>query len=1472
MALRDLEAFVRQRAGVFDPGLDVTPGSPFDTQVVQPLLQRVGTDPFTIDLSTFLYERMNQAFPELATSEGDALTDLLIKPVTLLWDPIVREIIRVKQGQSFRDASQLTTDEAEALGANVFSNREVGQLSRGPARIFFAQPQNISVTPVNFVSSRSGLHYFPTETQSIRTEEMLVNIADDGTYYFDINVIAEAAGTEYNIDPNSLVSIANIPSAVRVTNLRRFTLGENDEDAQTFVSRAGGELTERSLVTLRGISAQLTKAFPELRRLNVVGFNDPEMQRDVLEGGGLGQILVAGVTGAVDDDGEGQAHSRRFIVQLTDADFVAAATVGEVTSYVLTVFGAFDDGSFVKDLHVESIPPNTMTTSGVVLQEQVLVLGSINLSWMLRRRELTLSKIPGGIIFPQGPNGTVTVPDGEVHIGGATDIHVSGSSFDQATLVLDDIADNTPELTGADAVVVQPGSAKIFNLGSHVLGTDYLVTDPIFLTFKNAARLGFTFQVADGVNAGSYRVVAVTQITGSATTILTDPQPATLDATTKHWKFLDSIDVELKDPRETLAAGDDLKTVQGSAIITTASGTDFSALSVQQGYVARVLDGPNAGDYTVASVPTPTQIRLTAPFGSTNSNLRYEVFRPNLAGAMQMPLIRVTKLELLDSSSQPLGTTIPYAKPIDIQSRAFQNPARGIKLDVRDARLGIVSIPVGVESAGSITVVPKSAINDGETFTIDDGVSSPVIFEYDVNGDGVIPGHVLIDISSVTTSTQVQLLTIDAINGVGSTLRITATATGAAGIDLLNQVPGTAGNQTITTTVANPSFVVAGMTGGLDGVYGVTTGDTLFLSFVGLEGTPPAGVSVVFSGGPLSLAAVISQVSTAIFGATSVPNGAIQVGLDRFGIRPLRGGGVIFGGTALIKLFGAVEVISSWDIRSLEVDDLGGWSHLTPALDLESGIDVVQVLDGQQVGFYPGPYFTPGTALAIHNFNLSPAIGSPRFAPEVNVHLQVGARSLGSVRCFFLEPTSIEFDQDSRFSVETENGVLRFLPDPSLTSTRIPAPPDTAKPNDGAAAGGGTAFTSASQDFVVSGIRAGDHLNIQFIPIEGSVLSGTVSDPVAIVGLTFIYSIDNQPDRILTFIRDDLSLAPTQVTKNGVVSQINAAVGRSVVILDSNKLKFSTDVSLVVRKAGTANTLLLGQRFGLPVVARYDFAQADQSNDSPHQGTYPIASVAAQVLTLAAALPTSGDFTDPVQNQVYTVERLGVQRIGTTAMALNTVEPELFYFDVELVSEGTGDHYNIDASLQLTVTGFRGDGYFLTTDDEDLSFSTAERPRLVLSPTILENGVSDDPSNATQLSGHNIQVSYDRSQLTEDVNNFITSETERVVNESPLGRHLIPHFVRFSLRYTSGSTEDLVTQDLAAYVTDNPPNEAIESSDIQKIVSNRGATSIENPIDLIAIVHNPDRTVYAARSQNALTTGRLSAFVPDVLDVKRNTA
>lgn len=1325
MATFDLQVYIQERLRAFDESMDVAPGSPVDTQVIQPMLRRLGTDPFTVDLAVFLSDRLKQAFPEMATDEGDAITDLLIKPALLLWDPIVREIFRIRSCQSFKDPQALTTDEADALGANLFSDRERGDFARGSGRLYFAQARQVSVTPVNFFTSRSGLHFFPDGQQNITVNEMLLNISGS-LYYFDVNLIAESAGTAYNIEANELINVANLEGTVQVKNLRRFRSGQDEETASEYIDRAQQELTERSMVTLRGLGARIPKAFPEVTRLAAVGFGDPEMQRDVLTGGGLGSIVGAGLAGTTVLDLENKALTRRFHILDSGVDLNSLMDTDALSSYVLTVFNAFTETPVVRDLAVLRLVDSTT----IDVAEQVMQPFGTGKSWMLRKKELTLSGIPGGILFPDSSAGTVSIPEGEVHVGGHYDVSVRGSDFDTATLVLENISDASPAVSGKLLTFTAAATATLTDL---VLGTSYAVGDTTYNALADAKKYGFTLQVLTGVNAGNYRVLEVVQSTGISPVLTLDTGTPVVPGTYK-WRLVDVIDIDLVEPKDTRVSGGDLQSVQNQDVLSTAGSTDLMALGVSVEDTLRIENGADASDYVVKGLPAFNAVQVDRVLTATAGDLKYTIFKANTAGGVQRPFVRVTKLELLDTSGQPVGSVVPYAHPIDIQSRSFENPGRGVKLDVTDGRLGILTSkqPVGGFAVGGQTL----------------------IFHFSTYSD----------------------------------------------------------------------------------------------------------LTVTFSSGNKTYAQLVSEVNAAAMfhiGITAVLATPVFDGdAYRVGIVPVSPLVRVSGGTAMPGLFGSTEERSTRDIQSDSLP-VGGWSAVTPSID-QDDLDVVQVLDGLQIGYYGDLYVGASASSPLRSGSVSSSNALPAFAPEVGRHIQVGARSIGSVRCYFLEPTSIEFGRYAFFSVTLDDGsVVRFYPDPTLDFAKLPAYPSTSLIKDGSSTAASTTFTSASQDFVLSSVVEGDLLDIKYVPIIGGAALGTSTiTSVAVANKQFVLSIDGRADQVITFANDSTSIASTHVTRDGVVSQINSATGRSIAKLNSvYHLELEGDTSIIVRgsSASTSANSILG------------FGTADVNNRARNVGTYTVVATSANELEVKPPLAVTE------AREAFSIRRPGTQRVCSTQMSAQTAMAGLYYCDVELVSEGTGDIFNIDSGMQLTATGYRSDGYYLTTDDSNLTFSTVEQLSLHVSRSILEVGVADDPANATQLTGQNLELTYDRSTLVADVQNFATSETERVVCSNPLSRHLVPHFVRFDFEYVGGSSADLVTSDMVTYIKDLFPQDYLEVGDLTNLAYQRGATGVDNPIDLIAVVHNYDRTVWAQRSQNALNTGRLAAFVADAITVNRRS-
>lgn len=1325
MALQDFETFIQERLRSYDGTLDLTSGSPIDVQVIQPLLRRIGTDPFTVDAATFIVERLGQEFPDLAYSDGDAVSDLLTKPALLLWDPIIREIQRVKNSLSFKTPETLTTEEADALGANIFATRRTGAYAYGKARMYFTQPQSITVNSSNFFTTSEGLHFFPSTIQSISASEMQMNTESD-LFYFDVDLIAEGAGDAYNIEPSKLVTVANISSAVRVTNKARFTSGVPEEDAFSFIGRVDQELSEKSLVTVKGIAAQLSRSFPDLTRMNVVGFQDPEMQRDILSGGSLGPMLGFGADARTAPDGEYRGVTRR--VRCPSADFFSLiGPAGPVTGYTITLFDMFLTAPVARDLPVTRVIDMTTLEVG----EQVLAQGSLDKAWCLRKLELNISGIPGGILYPQTASGAVTVTPDTVHIGGCSDIFIKGISLDTGSLTLDVLSDQDPDARGnlATTGALSPaGSFGYIQLGDFYFGNSYGETDQLYKDLEQAAKFNLSIAITDGPDAGAYRVLNVFQILGANPVLQVTPSPSGVPGTWR-WKLLKEISMDLVEPKEIRLSGSNGKSVQNVDLFSTDPPTDFSSLGVAANDILRVFSGTSFTDYVITAVDPPlyTQLKLDRVFADSKTGLTFSVFRNNSSGGITRPLIRLKNVSLLDTSGQPVGTTIPYAKPVQALSRAFQNFGDGIKAAVRDGVLGIVSMPQPTP---------------GWVFT---GQSLQIVWD---------------EISPIT-------------------IALAGTLTAQQVVDQINAL-----------TVSAPAI-------GMEVAFAIPYNGASYLGIV------PVGTN------------------TRVLGAAT---------------------GV---------LFGAVGTYRSDLIRSATTN----WSSIDPSIDDE--LDCVWVVDGVQSGIYS----TPVVSASPSGIQVNKAFG-----PEVGRTLYLGSRSLGSARVYFLEPTSAEVDQDSVFTaVDSSGNALNYKPDPTLARQLLPALPNGSKPKDGVCTNSGLygVLQLPGTDFLVKGIKPGDLVHLDYRPIVGSV---NLADPVLSLAYKQLrISLDDQPDKVITFMNDVGTTGA--VTREGVANQINSALGLLVcsveeVSTNDFRLVFNPTLSVNIRaqsaSAYSAN-LLLG------------FSNtADTKNASANAGTYQILEVAfggdTSKVRVTPSFPSSG-----TTQEQFEVTRRGSQRISATEMQAQ-VEDGLYYWDVELVSEGPGNLWNIPASLEMTLSGYRSDGYYLTTEDPNLTFSPLETVSVRFSSKILPLGVDDDQENSIQLEGQSVAFEYEYSDLVSSVHSFVTADSERVINQSPLTRHLLPHFVRFGLAYTGGSSESVVRPVIENYVESRQPDQGVLASDLQKILTDKGASYVVNPLNLMAVVYNFDRTVTLTRSQDSLTTGRLSAFIADSITLSRNLA
>src|SRR5512146_1295798 len=190
MASADLQTFVEDRLLALDPSIDISPGSPAQTEFISPLIAYLGTDPFETDIDKFLIDRLRQEYPDIYADDPSAVRDLFIKPLILFLEPFKREIQSLKRSKSFIDPTQLSDDDADALAANFFEERATGKVTPGVVRAYYANPTNVSVEATARFSTSDGLGFVPAQPTSFAAEEMVFN-RSGALYYVDVPVVAE---------------------------------------------------------------------------------------------------------------------------------------------------------------------------------------------------------------------------------------------------------------------------------------------------------------------------------------------------------------------------------------------------------------------------------------------------------------------------------------------------------------------------------------------------------------------------------------------------------------------------------------------------------------------------------------------------------------------------------------------------------------------------------------------------------------------------------------------------------------------------------------------------------------------------------------------------------------------------------------------------------------------------------------------------------------------------------------------------------------------------------------------------------------------------------------------------------------------------------------------------------------------------------------------------------------------------------
>lgn len=254
----------------------------------------------------FLQEYLRENHPEGDFRPGTALHDLVVKSYSILFAFLKREIETTRELQSITEILNIPEDSPlfqddistalDALMSNWFLTRRSGNSVTGTVGVrFTAREASLTIRKGHqfFLGGDVAKVYLSSSDQVFR-HDPASNLSDyrevaaSGTTLHEISVSVESNGTGSEFlstgTTSALFTFDPINAfAVNAVQIGDFLGGADTESDVEFVDRAKEAITKRDLSTFKSIPTLLRDEFSVIEAVEVVGYGDPEMQRDRIE-------------------------------------------------------------------------------------------------------------------------------------------------------------------------------------------------------------------------------------------------------------------------------------------------------------------------------------------------------------------------------------------------------------------------------------------------------------------------------------------------------------------------------------------------------------------------------------------------------------------------------------------------------------------------------------------------------------------------------------------------------------------------------------------------------------------------------------------------------------------------------------------------------------------------------------------------------------------------------------------------------------------------------------------------------------------------------------------------------------------------------------------------------------------------------------------------------------------------------------
>ena len=1463
----------------WDPTLDLRPSGSVQTEVIDPLVESMGTDPLGEDLAQFIMDRLGQEHSDLLPVAGDAIYDTLISPMITILEPFRREVNRVLLNQTVSSPS-LSDEDADALVANLFTSpRQGGDRSRGVVRLYFVNPSRVVVSSGTTFSSKGGLTFTPESPVGIDADRMAAQ-KEEGLYWLEVSVVAEKTGSEYNVFAEDIVRVNGVPNVIRVTNKVAFSGGDKAETNTELLGRAEVSLAERSLNTARGIVARLSDAFPNrFRFIEVVRHGDSEMKRDLVKGSsgvvlahtGLGLpinnkfvVSVDQAHGAV-TPGVGDQITLFYPPSMyANADLVNAGlnqVTGRMQSFTVSNVESgveFSDNKNVDVYTLSGTPP-------LVNPSLVAALAGDGVSpvvyWIESAAPITISDIPGGILQPDAE---ITIKQDEVHVGGHVDVYVKPTRVSQSSVNLASAKGESPLVADIDLMrVTQVGKV---NSASARFKTD-------------GVRAGDLLDIETGDYRGVYPIMDVID----ENNLLVDGDFA-VNFVGARFRVIRTMAVDLVEPKHIKVpfgriGGRDLDTVAGSATFDTGLD-DLRGLGAVVGDTIRLLGGEDKGDYTIRawSADDGTKPLVDRRTTRTNAGLDYEVF--SATAGITRPLVRVRDVRLLDSQGANPSDRVPYGLPILIRTVCCVTGAsvtdQGDLLAVVP-KLLLADFPnntvyevtdldknAGMTSVANGGNLPNYAFGGNDTtrtacfvafspmavdtamFVIGDIDQKPAGGYVGAHDDPELAAAQVGDVLEVKDGPNKGSYTIKSVDKV----RFTSMAAGGGDPAVTGSVVFVQAEETIPeTSLPYTERILTQFKNGADTAYDrlatMLSDERAALEALGYDfggnnptpdnvlaiwaedhasyhyGTRGRGKIRLYFMDPLWFTL---QAGTGTDASTFVTEEGLQFRLP-------------FDST--VQVYPDRSVVGAENYpRELLIDpnDDGGALALDDVLlghwTLASG--ATATADAWRIGARAGDVLEvhEERTLNPNNHGYWDAVVVQTSAGSSQITL-MSDQNTGKNHTFGLAKIGDIVVLENGADAGTYKVVER-VDDDNLKLNKL--------------------LVASRSELAPGGMGSRPILPPAAIPNDSGKM-------VVDAGKNKFYRQDDQTDPSFAdeFVGKYLQLYNQPAFINSVFKIVDNQAGAN-----PTWIEVSDPDGLWNNGSGNFSWLITDHKDGMSNVRIYSRSASKHVIETiGAQGPFPAAGVAGaelenvttSYLHLATPLQSPPSFKPPFR----------ITRAGKTVSPKDmkeVTESGVHYVELDVISDGVSEAYNIDNDVILQEKdNWVSEGYTITSKNVATTFSEGEDVELYLPVRVLPEALDDEQSNRVSVSGRGVQVTYEHAPMLVTAQSLFSSPLERVAVANSLVKHPIPAYLYLDIQYSGGQSVSVMVRELRDMLDATRATDRLEVSDVEAVLHRSGATFIDQDIALLVVYHALDRRRMGARTTNFFPASTNPPFV-----------